>query len=183
MEGCVLPLVIEPDPLLHLVSDIVDEVDDSIRLLMADMLATTRHNKGIGLAAIQVGVRKKVIIIDIDHHAEDESQFLHRGKPLYLVNAEVIERSDDTASYREGCLSLPEVFGDVYRPSSVVVSYLNENGERMQLAESNNLLTVGLQHEIDHSNGIVFLDHLSRLKKHMALDKLKKLKARGEQAS
>ena len=106
MEGCVLPLVIEPDPLLHLVSDIVDEVDDSIRLLMADMLATTRHNKGIGLAAIQVGVRKKVIIIDID-----------------------------------------------------------------------------LQHEIDHSNGIVFLDHLSRLKKHMALDKLKKLKARGEQAS
>lgn len=176
MEGKILPLVIEPDPLLHLISDVVDEVDDSIRVLMADMLATVRHNRGIGLAAIQVGVKKKVIVIDIDYYAENDSQFLHEGKPLYLVNAKLVEKSSDTTIHKEGCLSLPNVFGDVCRPSSIKVEYIDQNGKPSSLTVSHNLLAICIQHEIDHSNGIVFLDHLSQLKKKMALDKLKKQK-------
>lgn len=167
----VLPLVIAPDPRLNSPSAKVGQVDDSIRALLNDMLDTMYANEGIGLAAVQVGVLKKLIVVDVG---------IRDGKPtpMKFVNPEILSTSDQRASYNEGCLSFPDQFSEVVRPASITVRYLDENGKEHTI-EATDILATCLQHEIDHTNGIVFVDHISSLKRDMILRKLKKAKRLG----
>jgi peptide deformylase len=167
----ILPLVIAPDPRLNVPSAKVDAVDDSIRKLFADMLETMYANDGIGLAAVQVGVPKRCIVIDV---AVREG----RNEPMKLVNPEIVTRSHDTTIFTEGCLSFPDNFSDVERPETVTVRYLDEHGAEKTI-EAEGILATCLQHEIDHTNGIVFVDHISTMKRDIILRKLKKAKRLG----
>ncbi len=167
----ILPLIIAPDPILNKPSAKVEVVDDSIRKLLADMLETMYANDGIGLAAVQVGVHKRCIVIDI---AVREG----RREPMKLVNAEVIKKADHNSVFTEGCLSFPDQFSDVERPESVTVRYLDENGIEKTI-EATGILATCIQHEIDHTDGIVFVDHISSMKRDIILRKLKKAKRLG----
>lgn len=167
----VLPLVIAPDERLNKKSEPVAKVDDSIRKLLNDMIETMVANDGIGLAAVQVGVHKRCIVIDI---ARREG----RNEPIKLVNPEIVSGSDDINVFMEGCLSFPDQFSEVERPKTVTVKYLDENGVEKTL-KADGLLATCLQHEIDHINGVVFVDHISQLKRDMILRKLKKAKRLG----
>ncbi len=167
----VLPLVKAPNPRLKLTSQPVAEIDSKLRRFMADMLETMKDAKGIGLAAIQVGVPKRVAVIDLDPGGPN-------SKPVYLVNPRVVSASDELATSHEGCLSVPEIWDDVKRPSRITVEYTDEKG-RPQTVEAEGLLATCLQHEIDHINGLLFIDHLSKLKRSMALRKTAKLKRKG----
>lgn len=158
--------------MLKQVSEPVDGVTDDVRSLMDDMLATMYDAPGIGLAAVQIGVPKRVIVMDISR--EDEP-----AQPRYFVNPEILETDDEHVPYQEGCLSVPDIFDDVDRPKRAKITYLNYDGERItEWAED--LYAVCIQHEMDHLEGIVFLDHLSRLKRSRAIKKVvkaEKLKA------
>jgi len=167
----VLPLVIAPDERLNRPSEKVEVVDDSIRKLLDDMLETMYANDGIGLAAVQVGVHKKVIVVDVG---------IRDGKPtpMKLINAEVVQESDEGSVYMEGCLSFPDQFSEVERPAEVTIRYLDEHGNA-QTIKASDILATCVQHEIDHTNGIVFVDHISSLKRDMILRKLKKAKKLG----
>lgn len=165
-----LPILTAPDPRLKKKSVAVATVDDDTRRLMDDMLETMYDAPGIGLAAPQVGVLKRVIVLDIDR--EDT-----RTGPLFMANPEIVEASDEDATYEEGCLSVPEHYSDVVRPARVTVRYLDRDGQRQELA-CEGLLATCVQHEIDHLDGILFIDHISALKRNMILRKL--LKARKE---
>lgn len=167
----ILPLIIAPDPILNKPSAKVEVVDDSIRKLLADMLETMYANDGIGLAAVQVGVHKRCIVIDI---AVREG----RNEPMKLVNAEVIKKADQSNTFTEGCLSFPDQFSDVVRPESVTVRYLDETGAEKTI-EATGILATCIQHEIDHTDGIVFVDHISSMKRDIILRKLKKAKRLG----
>lgn len=162
----ILPIITAPDPVLKTVSTPVDKVDDELRTLMDDMLETMYDAPGIGLAAIQVGVPKRVLVMDI---AEEEGV----RNPLYFVNPEIVEASDNLAIYNEGCLSVPDQYAEVERPAEVTVRYLDYEGEPREIHASG-LLATCLQHEMDHLEGILFVDHLSNLKRNMILRKLKK---------
>lgn len=151
---------------LKKISQPVDAVDDGLRRLMDDMLETMYAAPGIGLAAIQVGVPKRVIVMDLAKGEEPPA-------PRYLVNPQVTWRSEEMFSYEEGCLSVPEIFGEVVRPNRVRLSYLNYDGEAVE-EEAEGLFAVCIQHEIDHLNGVLFIDHLSRLKRMRAIDKVRK---------
>jgi peptide deformylase len=154
-----------PDPRLKLVSKPVEGVDDELRALMDDMVETMYAADGIGLAAIQVGVDKRVIVMDL---SED------RNDPKYYVNPVITPLTDDLKPYQEGCLSVPDVFDDVERPAKVKVEYLNYDGEPVEeIAED--LFAVCIQHEMDHLEGVVFIDYLSRLKRDRAVKKVQKL--------
>ena len=168
----VLPLVKAPDPRLKLISEPVAEVDSALMRFMNDMLETMKDSGGIGLAAIQVGVPKRVAVVDLDPGGPN-------SKPIYLVNPRVVEASNEVATYHEGCLSVPEIWDDVKRPTRVKVEYTDEKG-RPQTIEADGLLATCLQHEIDHINGRLFIDHLSKLKRSIALRKSAKLKRKGE---
>jgi peptide deformylase len=159
-----------PDPLLKQESKPVEAVDDELRALMDDMLETMYAAPGIGLAAPQIGVLKRVIVLDIDR--EDV-----KTGPLFLANPEIVEASDEDVTYEEGCLSVPEHYSDVVRPAKVKVRYLDRDGEKQEMA-CEGLLATCVQHEIDHLDGILFIDHISALKRNMILRKL--LKARKE---
>src|ERR1700746_3925118 len=159
-----------PDPRLKKKSKPVDSVDAEVRQLMDDMLETMYDAPGIGLAAPQIGELKRVIVLDIDR--ED----LKTG-PILMANPEIIEASDEDATYEEGCLSVPEHYSDVVRPAKVTVRYLNREGETKEMT-CEGLLATCVQHEIDHLDGILFIDHISALKRNMILRKL--LKARKE---
>jgi len=159
-----------PDPRLKKKSKPVASVDAEVRQLMDDMLETMYAAPGIGLAAPQVGELRRVIVLDIDR--EDV-----KTGPLFMANPEVIEASDEDATYEEGCLSLPEHYSDVVRPAKVKVRYLDRDGKRQEMA-CEGLLSTCVQHEIDHLDGILFVDHISALKRNMILRKL--LKARKE---
>lgn len=177
----ILPLVIAPDERLNQPSATVEVVDDSVRTLIADMLETMYHNKGIGLAAVQVGVQKRVIVVDIEWGSPRYEGTEHEnkpGKPMTFINPEIIEESEDLFKFKEGCLSFPEHYSDVERPAEVTVRYLDGQGNE-QTARVRGLLSVCLQHEIDHTNGVVFVDHISKLKRDMILRKLKKAKRLG----
>ncbi|MEM9232795.1 MAG: peptide deformylase [Pseudomonadota bacterium] len=158
-----------PDPRLREVSKPVDEVTDETRRLMDDMLETMYAAPGIGLAAIQVGEPLRVIVMDI---SDDENP----DKPRYFVNPVIRDPSDSLAPYQEGCLSVPEFYEEVERPDRCVVDYLDYNGDPQTL-EAEGLLAVCIQHEMDHLNGVLFIDHLSRLKRDRILKKLKREKA------
>jgi peptide deformylase len=164
----IYPILIAPDPRLKFKSELVNEVNDDIRQLMDDMLETMHSARGIGLAAPQIDVHKRIIVVDVVGEDEDP-------QPLCMANPEIIEVSDEDMSHDEGCLSLPEHFSEVIRPTSVRVRYLDHENKICEL-DANGILAVCIQHEIDHLDGILFVDHISSLKRNMILRKLTKLK-------
>jgi peptide deformylase len=164
----ILPVIIAPDPRLKVTSPPVDRVDDEVRRLMDDMLETMYHVPGIGLAAPQVGVHKRVIVVDAARKDEDPA-------PMKLANPEVIWASEEVGTYEEGCLSLPEHYAEVTRPDRVRVRYLDYEGEIREM-EADGVLATCIQHEIDHLDGILFVDHISSLKRGIILRKLAKMK-------
>lgn len=171
-KGNIRPILTVPDPRLKQVSEPVDAVTDEIRALMDDMLVTMYDAPGIGLAAIQIGVPKRVIVMDLAQEGEDP-------QPKYFVNPEILDPAETMVPYQEGCLSVPDIFDDVDRPETCRVTYLDYNGERVT-EDCEGLYAVCIQHEMDHLEGIVFLDHLSRLKRERAVKKVvkaQKLKA------
>jgi len=141
-------------------------VTDELRALMDDMLETMYDAPGIGLAAVQVGVPKRVIVMDLAREGEEPA-------PQYYVNPEILTASEDTLPYEEGCLSVPEIFDEVERPAKVTLRYLNYQGETVE-EEAEGLYAVCIQHEMDHLAGVLFIDHLSRLKRERAIAKVKK---------
>jgi peptide deformylase len=163
-----LELVKAPDPRLKLVSAPVPEVDSKLRRFLTDMVETMYAENGIGLAAIQVGIPKRVAVIDLDPGGPN-------SKPIYLVNPRIVEASGELSTYHEGCLSVPEVWDDVKRPAELTVEYTDEHG-KTQTVKADGLFATCLQHEIDHINGLLFIDHLSKLKRSIALRKSAKLK-------
>ncbi|MEZ5666169.1 MAG: peptide deformylase [Alphaproteobacteria bacterium] len=152
----------------------VDGVDADVRQLMADMLETMYDAPGIGLAAPQVGVLRRVIVVDVSNSADGEGP-----GPLKMANPELLSMSEEQASYDEGCLSLPNQFGVVERPRRIVVRYLDETGAERELA-AEGLLATCIQHEMDHLDGVLFVDHLSSLKRGIILRKLTKAKRTGD---
>ena len=165
-------ILIEPDPFLRQKSIKVEEVNDEIRTLMDDMLDTMYNAPGIGLAAIQVGVAKRIIVIDLSRNDEKKT-------PLYFVNPEIITNSDNDSTYEEGCLSVPGQFAEINRPDKCKVKYLDYNGNE-EILDAEGLLATCIQHEIDHLEGILFIDYLSKLKKSMIIKKLSKIKLKRE---
>ncbi|HEY4029346.1 MAG TPA: peptide deformylase [Caulobacteraceae bacterium] len=158
-----------PDPKLKLVSKPVERVDDALRALMDDMLETMYAAPGIGLAAVQIGEPVRVIVMDLAREGEEPA-------PRHFVNPEVVWASEETAPYEEGCLSVPEIYDEVERPARVKIKYLNYQGEEI-VEDCEGLYAVCIQHEMDHLNGVLFIDHLSRLKRDRAVAKVKKAKA------
>ena len=159
-------ILVVPNPVLKQVSQPVERVDDDLRALMDDMLETMYAAPGIGLAAIQIGVPKQVIVMDLARPEEDK-------QPRYFVNPEILWRSEETAPYEEGCLSVPEIYDEVDRPARVKLRYLNYQGEQVE-EDADGLFAVCIQHEMDHLEGVLFIDHLSRLKREQAIKKVKK---------
>jgi peptide deformylase len=174
----VLPIIEAPDPRLRVVSEPVAAVDDALRALMDDMLATMYDAPGIGLAAIQVGVPKRVLVIDLQRRAEpvvEGEEPVEVREPHYFVNPEIVWESDEVGAYNEGCLSVPELFGDVVRPLRIRAKWLDYDGAPHE-EEFDGLMATCLQHEMDHLEGILFFDHLSKLKRDMIVKKLTKAK-------
>ena len=161
-------ILTEPDPFLRQKSKKVEKVDNEIRSLMDDMLDTMYDAPGIGLAAIQIGVPKRVIVIDLSRDNENKN-------PMYFVNPEIISSSKNDATYEEGCLSVPNQFAEIDRPEKCHVQYLDYNGKLKNL-KAEGLLATCIQHEMDHLQGILFIDYLSKLKKSMIIKKLSKQK-------
>ena len=159
-------ILVVPDPILKQVSKPVETVDDDLRALMDDMLETMYAAPGIGLAAIQVGVPKRVIVMDLAREGEPPA-------PRYFVNPEILWASEETAPYEEGCLSVPEIFDEVERPSQVKLRYLDYDGKTVE-EDAEGLFAVCIQHEMDHLEGVLFIDYLSRLKREQAVKKVKK---------
>ena len=168
------PILTAPDPRLQAVSTDVERVDDEIRALVTDMTDSMYAAEGIGLAAIQIGVAQRILVIDLDQKEGNKN-------PRAFINPKITWASEEMATYEEGCLSVPEIWDDVERPARVKCEYLDIDG-KPQTLEADGLLATCLQHEMDHLNGVLFIDHLSRLKKSMAVKKLtkaKKLQAAG----
>lgn len=167
----ILPIIEAPDPRLRVISSPVETVDDDLRALIADMFETMYEAPGIGLAAIQVGVPKRVLVIDLQEPEEEGGEGVR--DPRIFINPEIVEHSDDLRTYQEGCLSVPDQFADVDRPDTIRARWLDEKGdahdERLE-----GLLATCLQHEMDHLEGVLFIDHLSRMKRDMLLRKLEK---------
>ena len=161
-------IVIEPDPILRKKSSVLEKVNGEIRNLLDDMLQTMYEAPGIGLAAVQIGILKRIIVIDISKDKEEK-------KPLFLINPEITFRSKKTSVYEEGCLSLPGHFAEIERPAECHLNFIDYNGKRKEL-KAKGLLATCIQHEIDHLNGILFIDYLSKLKKDMIIKKLIKQK-------
>jgi len=171
----ILDLVKAPDPRLKLVSQPVAEVDKALRRFMDDMVETMYAENGIGLAAIQVGVPKRVAVIDLDPGGP-------KSMPLYFVNPRIVDASGELSTFHEGCLSLPEQYAEIERPARVRARWMDEKG-KTQEQELDGLTAVCLQHEMDHLEGILFVDHLSRLKRDMILKKLAKAKGQTKKAA
>ena len=167
----ILPILEGPDPRLKTVSTPVEKVDDDLRALIADMFETMYAAPGIGLAAIQVGVPKRVLVMDLQEEEDEE------GKPIkaprVFINPEILDPAEEMSTYTEGCLSVPDQFADVDRPATCRVKWLDEQGDAHDEVFTG-LLATCIQHEMDHLEGIVFLDHLSRLKRQMIMKKLEK---------
>ena len=161
-------IVIEPDPILRKKSQTIEKVDNQLRILMDDMLETMYAAPGIGLAAVQIGILKRLIVIDL---SKDDT----KKKPLFFVNPKITFQSKKTSVYEEGCLSLPGQFAEIERPAECHVNYIDYYGKNQEL-KANGLLATCIQHEIDHLNGILFIDYLSKLKKDMIIKKLTKRK-------
>jgi peptide deformylase len=161
-------ILTEPNKILRQISLTVKKVEKEEQILMDDMLETMYDAKGIGLAAIQIGIPKRIIVMDISKDNE-------KNNPMYFVNPIIKNRNLNLSKYLEGCLSLPDQFGEVDRPSTCEVEYLDYNGNE-KILKANGLLSTCIQHEMDHLEGILFIDHLSKLKKSMIIKKLSKIK-------
>ena len=161
-------ILLEPDPILRKKCQPIENVDDELRKLMKDMLETMYKAPGIGLAAIQVGILKRVVVVDISKDDQEKH-------PLFFVNPEITYRSKETSVYEEGCLSLPGQFAEIERPAKCHLKYIDFNGKEKKL-KADGLLSTCIQHEVDHLNGILFIDYLSKLKKDMIIKKLIKHK-------
>tara|TARA_B110001452_G_scaffold241772_1_gene224142 strand:- start:777 stop:1301 length:525 start_codon:yes stop_codon:yes gene_type:complete len=161
-------ILTEPDSILRKKSQPLEKVDNNLRKLMNDMVETMYKAPGIGLAAIQIGVLKRLVVIDLSKDEEKKN-------PLFLVNPEIIYRSKNTSVYEEGCLSLPGQYAEIERPAECHIKYIDYNGKENQL-KAEGLLATCIQHEIDHLDGILFIDYLSKLKKTMIIKKLSKQK-------
>ena len=164
----ILDIIVAPDPRLKITAKAVKAVDDDVRALMDDMLESMHVANGIGLAAPQVGDSRRVIIVDISR-AEEEPD------PIRMANPELLWVSDEEGNHEEGCLSLPEQYAEVERPESIRVRYLDRSGEEQEL-DATGMLANCIQHEMDHLDGILFVDHISSLKRKMILRKLSKAK-------
>ena len=160
------PLIILPDPLLRQVSQPVERIDAESLRLATDMLETMYDAPGIGLAAIQIGVPRRLLVIDVSKDGEEKT-------PLVVFNPEILTASDARSTYEEGCLSIPDYYAEVERPASVTVRYVDRDGKE-QMLEADGLLATCLQHEIDHLNGTLFIDHISRLKREIVIRKFTK---------
>ena len=167
----ILPIIETPDARLKTISTPVDGVDDALRAFIQDMFETMYDAPGIGLAAIQVGVPKRVLVIDLQERDEESGAVIR--EPRVFINPEIVEMSEDLTVYSEGCLSVPDQYADVERPSIIKAKWLDENGKAHEEV-IDGLLAICLQHEMDHLNGILFIDHLSKLKRDMVLKKLAK---------
>lgn len=163
----ILKLYEYPDPVLRKKCDKVTKVDDDLRLFLDDMLETMYADKGCGLAAPQVGVSKRIVVLDYATEEDEEK------KPMFLINPEIIWKSEETVLFCEGCLSLPDQRADVERHERVRVHYTDYNGKEQEIL-AEDLLAIILQHEIDHLDGILYIDHISRLKRERLLKKLEK---------
>jgi len=166
-----LPIITAPDPILKTISEPVAEVTDEIKTLIEDMFETMYEAPGIGLAAIQVGVQKRVLVVDIVGKNEEGND----PQPIAIINPEITWVSDDDSVYEEGCLSVPAHYADVVRPAEIKMTYLDLDGKKQEL-HADSLLATCIQHEIDHLDGILFVDHISALKRNMILRKLLKQK-------
>ena len=162
-------ILIEPNKLLRQVSKAVEKVGDEERALMDDMLDTMYDAPGIGLAAIQIGVPKRIIVMDIGRDA-------NKKEPRYFVNPVIKNKNVEKTKYEEGCLSVPDQFAEIERPNACEVEYLDYDGKK-QLLKADGLLSTCIQHEMDHLEGILFIDYLSKLKKSMIIKKLSKIKS------
>ncbi len=164
----VLPIITAPDPRLKVKCEPVESVDAAIAKTMEDMLETMYLAPGIGLAAPQVGITKRILVVDVS--PKDGPR-----EPIRMANPEILWHSDDLATYEEGCLSLPEQYADVERPARIKVRYLDQDNAEQEL-EADGLLATCIQHEMDHLEGVIFVDHISSLKRRMILRRLTKLK-------
>ena len=162
-------ILTEPNKLLRQISKPVEKVGDEERTLMDDMLDTMYEAPGIGLAAIQIGVPKRIIVMDI---SRDEN----KKEPMYFVNPIIKNKNEDKSKYEEGCLSVPDQFAEIERPNACEVEYLDYYGKK-KLLKADGLLATCIQHEMDHLEGILFIDYLSKLKKSMIVKKLSKIKS------
>ncbi len=168
-------IITVPNPVLKQISKPVEKVDDALRTLMDDMLETMYDAPGIGLAAVQIGEPIRVIVMDLQEKPEGAAEDAEGVKnPRYFVNPEIIWKSEETAPYEEGCLSVPEVYDQVSRPARVKLRYLNYQGEQVE-EDAEGLFATCIQHEMDHLEGVLFIDHLSKLKRDRAVTKVKKL--------
>lgn len=161
------PLIILPDPLLRQVSAPIETVNAELLKLADDMLETMYDAPGIGLAAIQIGVPKQMLVIDVSREDEEKN-------PQVFINPQIVKSSDELSVYEEGCLSIPDYYAEVERPATIGVKYVGRDGKEHML-EAHGLLATCLQHEIDHLNGVLFIDHISRLKREMVIKKFTKL--------
>lgn len=169
------PLIILPDPVLRQQSLPVETLDADVRRLADDMLETMYDAPGIGLAAIQIGVPRQMLVIDVSKEGEEK-------QPLVFINPKILTTSDERSVYEEGCLSIPDYYAEVERPATITVEYIDLDGKKLT-AKADGLLATCLQHEIDHLNGVLFIDHISKLKREMVIRKFTKAaKTRGAKA-
>lgn len=169
----VLPILEAPDPRLRTISTPVETIDDALQTLIDDMFDTMYDAPGIGLAAIQVGVPKRVLVIDLQEPESDEEDAKPVRNPLVFINPQILDGSDQFSVYNEGCLSVPDQYAEVERPATIRASWMDREG-RIHEQTLEGLLATCLQHEMDHLEGILFIDHLSRLKRDMLMKKLQK---------
>jgi peptide deformylase len=168
-----LPIIEVPDPLLRTQSAPVESVGDDLRRLIADMFETMYKAPGIGLAAVQVAVPRRLVVIDLQDPESDEEDAPPVRRPHVFINPEIVARSDARKSYNEGCLSIPDQYAEIERPDIVRARWMDEAGQQRE-GEFDGLMSVCLQHEVDHLDGVLFIDYLSRLKRDMIVKKVVK---------
>lgn len=166
-----LPIIQLPDPILRQKSALVERVDDALRQTLDDMLETMYDAPGVGLAANQVNIARRFVVVDAGNSRDEDED---ARNPIFLINPEIVSRSDDMRSYEEGCLSLPDVNVDIERPNAITVQYLDRDGEPRELEAEGFLATV-IQHEIDHLDGRLIIDFLSSLRRDVVVRRFKKM--------
>ena len=163
------PILVIPDPKLRQTAEPVAHVDDEVRALVEDMFETMYKAPGIGIAAPQIGVMRRVVVLDVAKRRDEEAT----AEPMVLINPEITYASEETAVHEEGCLSIPDFYEDVERPAVIRVDFLDRDG-KPQSIEAEGILAVCIQHELDHLNGVLFIDHISRLKRSRVIKKFEK---------
>ncbi len=164
-----LDIITLPDRLLRTVSTPVERIDDDLRRFLDDMLETMYGAPGIGLAAVQVGVLRRIVTVDVAKREDEDAP----PNPMFFINPEILWSSDERDTHEEGCLSIPDYYSEVERPASIRIRYLDRDGKPQELS-ADSILAVCLQHEIDHLNGTLFIDHLSKLKRDMVIKRFTK---------